>query len=106
MKPENPSTPSPRSTSAQPNEAPAAALRAPGAPRTRRSKTVTAAASPVPTSASPQAIALRAYELFEARNRQHGYDLEDWLRAETELLSPAAASAPAKRRVARSTARS
>jgi HSP20 family molecular chaperone IbpA len=34
------------------------------------------------------AIARRAHELFEARGREHGHDLEDWLRAESELLFP------------------
>jgi len=38
------------------------------------------------------AIAHRAHELFEARGRQHGHDLEDWLRAETELLCPVSIS--------------
>lgn len=33
-------------------------------------------------------IARRAYELFEGRGRSEGHDLEDWLRAETELLRP------------------
>lgn len=27
----------------------------------------------------------RAYELFEARGREEGYDLDDWLRAEEEI---------------------
>src|SRR5712691_4064886 len=31
-------------------------------------------------------IASRAYELFEARGFTHGHDLEDWLRAESEIL--------------------
>ena len=31
-------------------------------------------------------IAHRAYELFEARGFAHGYDREDWLRAESEIL--------------------
>ena len=31
-------------------------------------------------------IADRAHELFEARGQEHGHDLEDWLRAESELL--------------------
>jgi len=31
-------------------------------------------------------IQLRAYELFEARGREHGHDLDDWLRAEAEIL--------------------
>jgi HSP20 family molecular chaperone IbpA len=33
-------------------------------------------------------IARRAYELFEARNREHGHDWEDWFQAESELLRP------------------
>ena len=32
------------------------------------------------------AIGRRAYELFEARGREHGHDLEDWLDAERELV--------------------
>ncbi len=32
------------------------------------------------------AIAARAYELYCARGRQPGHDLDDWLRAEAELL--------------------
>jgi len=31
----------------------------------------------------------RAYELFEERKGEHGSDLEDWFRAEEELLFPA-----------------
>jgi len=34
------------------------------------------------------AIARRAHELFEARGREHGHDLDDWLRAKSELLCP------------------
>ena len=30
-------------------------------------------------------IRLRAYELYEARGRKHGYELYDWLRAEEEI---------------------
>jgi len=33
-------------------------------------------------------IARRAYELFEARNLEHGHDWEDWFRAESELVRP------------------
>jgi HSP20 family protein len=33
-------------------------------------------------------LARRAYELFDGRGRQDGHDLEDWFRAESELLSP------------------
>jgi hypothetical protein len=32
-------------------------------------------------------IRYRAYELYEARGRQEGFHLEDWTRAETEVLS-------------------
>lgn len=35
-----------------------------------------------------RAIARRAYELFEARGRDHGHDLDDWFQAESELVSP------------------
>jgi len=34
------------------------------------------------------AIARRAFELFEQRNREHGHDWEDWFQAESELLRP------------------
>ena len=34
------------------------------------------------------AVGRRAYELFEARGCQHGHDCEDWVRAESELLTP------------------
>lgn len=38
------------------------------------------------------AIARRAHELYEARGQEHGHDLEDWLRAESELLCPVSVS--------------
>jgi hypothetical protein len=31
-------------------------------------------------------IAKLAYELYEARGRVHGYDVDDWLEAEWELI--------------------
>jgi HSP20 family protein len=34
------------------------------------------------------AIASRAFEIFESRGRALGRDLEDWLRAESEILHP------------------
>ena len=37
-------------------------------------------------SNTSQAIAQRAYELFEGRGRRFGHDLEDWFKAEMELL--------------------
>jgi HSP20 family protein len=33
-------------------------------------------------------ISLRAYELFDGRGRVDGFDVDDWLRAESELLHP------------------
>lgn len=30
-------------------------------------------------------VAQLAYHLYEVRGRQHGYDIDDWLRAEKEL---------------------
>ena len=38
------------------------------------------------------AIARRAYELFEARGREHDHDWEDWFRAESEFLRPVSVS--------------
>jgi HSP20 family protein len=35
-----------------------------------------------------EAIACRAYELFEGRGCEHGQDQADWLRAESEILRP------------------
>ena len=32
-------------------------------------------------------ICLRSYELYEARGRKDGHDLEDWLRAVEEITS-------------------
>lgn len=34
-----------------------------------------------------EAIAQRAFELFLARGREHGHDLEDWLQAEREFAT-------------------
>ncbi len=33
------------------------------------------------------AIRVRAYQLFEERGYRHGQDMEDWLRAESEVLN-------------------
>ena len=33
-----------------------------------------------------QSVARRAYEYFEARGREFGHELEDWFRAESELM--------------------
>jgi hypothetical protein len=34
---------------------------------------------------SEEQIRIRAYELYEARGREDGHDLEDWLEAEAEI---------------------
>ena len=46
-----------------------------------------APARKIPDSAQlEEQIRLRAYELYEARGREHGHDLDDWLQAEGEIL--------------------
>ena len=35
-----------------------------------------------------ESVSLRAYELYERRGADHGRDLEDWAKAENEVLSP------------------
>ena len=37
------------------------------------------------TTMTDDAIARRAYGLYEERGREHGHDLDDWLQAEREL---------------------
>jgi hypothetical protein len=46
-----------------------------------------------PPPPSPEAIARRAYELFERRGRVPGHELEDWLVAEAELTGTAVQAA-------------
>ena len=45
--------------------------------------------SPATAISEPQEleyqIRLRAYELYEARGREDGHELDDWLRAEAEI---------------------
>jgi hypothetical protein len=36
-------------------------------------------------ASSEEEIRIRAYELYEARNRGDGHDVEDWLEAEAEI---------------------
>jgi hypothetical protein len=35
---------------------------------------------------TPDAIARRAYDLFQERGREPGHELDDWLRAEREIM--------------------
>lgn len=69
-------------TSATPRSTTRAAA-APRVVKTRTSKAVPAAASA--SSLSDDAIAVRAYEIFVARNGQGGDPVSDWLQAEREL---------------------
>jgi len=64
---------------------------------TTRSKKTAASKAQEITTTLPQSlgnveerIRFRAYELFEQRGRNHGFDVEDWLRAETEVAARAA----------------
>ena len=66
---------------------------------TTRSKKTTASKA-VETTTLPQSqgnvedlIRYRAYQLFEQRGRNHGFDMEDWLRAEVEVIQAKAQSA-------------
>jgi len=43
-------------------------------------------------------IRVRAYRLYEGRGREHGHDLEDWLRAEAEIIAGKTAAANADNR--------
>ena len=36
---------------------------------------------------SLEAVRVRAYQLFEQRGRVHGFDVEDWFRAEAEVAT-------------------
>jgi hypothetical protein len=40
------------------------------------------------TSELQEQIRRRAYELYEQRGRNDGYELNDWLQAESELTQP------------------
>lgn len=78
-------------------------------PKTTETKKKTTASALVSDSAndSPRVstsdIALRAFAYYCERGCQHGADVEDWLRAERELLGASRGSAakPARRRAAR-----
>jgi hypothetical protein len=48
-----------------------------------------------------QAIAKKAYELFEKRGGSHGYDREDWLEAERLVLSEQRPGAPIQKPLSR-----
>ena len=54
----------------------------------KRKKTVSKTVAPMRLVRDPvtdDTIAAKAYELYLARNGEHGHDVEDWLVAEAEL---------------------
>ncbi len=59
-----------------------------------------------PTSKIPdpaaleERIRLRAYELYEARGREDGHDLDDWLQAEADFLGTKKTAIGAERKAA------
>lgn len=48
-----------------------------------------------PSQSYEEQIRRRAYELYEARGREDGHDIEDWLRAESEIIDKTAKTAVA-----------
>jgi hypothetical protein len=60
-------------------------------PRAKKATTTTPAQDPKPQQTQyynvEDAIRFRAYQLFEQRGQRHGFDMEDWLRAEVEVVS-------------------
>jgi DUF2934 family protein len=54
-----------------------------------RAKTDRRAAIPNSIEPAPMDVARRAYEIYCARGAEHGHDIEDWLRAESELRGAA-----------------
>ena len=68
-------------------------------PRAARKTTKNVIAMPAPSvppliiEPSSADIARRAFELYCARGHQDGYDVQDWLQAERELLSTSQSTA-------------
>jgi hypothetical protein len=59
-------------------------------------KTVNATPKSDAATPSTEAVAKRAYELYLQRGSVSGYELEDWLQAEAELIAAAATTAEAR----------
>jgi hypothetical protein len=47
-----------------------------------------------PSPEQLERIRQRAYELYEARGREEGHDLDDWLQAEDEIVGKARIARP------------
>jgi len=60
----------------------------------KNAKAVAAPPSPAAPPSSEE-IAKRAYELYLQRGSLSGYELEDWLQAEAELIAAAATATEA-----------
>ena len=50
-----------------------------------RSASVVPDTNPPGLAANDDAIARRAYELYERRGGRHGHDVDDWLQAEADI---------------------
>lgn len=70
-------------------KAPAKPKAAAGTMKKVAAKKQTVAEKVTATTPTHQEIALLAMEYWAERGRQHGQDLEDWLRAERELMKMA-----------------
>ena len=56
-------------------------------PKTMKTLTLVPQAGVLSGQNIQDSIRNRAYELFLQRGGQHGHELEDWLRAETEVIT-------------------
>ena len=54
---------------------------------------IAAATTPQPPVPNSVDVAKRAFELYCERGRQDGYDVQDWLQAERELLAISSSAA-------------
>lgn len=50
-----------------------------------RSRTGAPSTRPPHVTVNDDAIARRAYELYERRGGRHGHDLDDWIQAEADI---------------------
>jgi hypothetical protein len=78
-------TPNATSTPTTGSGGTAVALAREKAPATKTSTPAANTAKPNFNHPAAERIRQRAYELFQKRGGQHGFDIEDWLRAEAEL---------------------
>ena len=58
-------------------------------PTSRKGRASAASNANTQDSGLYERIAQRAYELYEQRGRQAGYELDDWLQAEREIRAAA-----------------